>query len=203
LRAQAAGAAFNDMGITSALHPQQNCLPTQRDCRAAPTGGTPDDPELSDRQLDALTTYLQLLAVPARRGLDDPLALRGEQLFKDARCTACHVDTLVTGQTHPIKRLRGQTIHPYADLLLHDLGEGLAGRPDGEASARQWRTPPLWGIGLTARSNRHSHFLHDQRARNFQEAILWHDGEAAATRGRYLALPKDDRAALLRFLESL
>lgn len=203
LRAQAAGAAFNDMGVTSALHPQQNCLPTQRDCLAAPAGGTPDDPELSDRQLDELTTYLQLLAVPARRGLGDPIALRGEQLFKDSRCTACHVDTLVTGQTHPIKRLRGQTIHPYSDLLLHDLGPGLAGRPDGEAGAQQWRTPPLWGIGLTSRSNHHSHFLHDQRARNFQEAILWHDGEAAAARGRFMALPKDDRAALIRFLESL
>ena len=203
LRAQAAGAAFNDMGITSELHRQQDCLAHQGACAAARHGGISDDPELSTAQLEALTTYLQLLAVPARRQLDDPLALQGEQLFKDIRCNACHVDTLKTGGTHPIKRLRGQTIHPYSDLLLHDLGPGLAGRPDGEAGAQEWRTPPLWGIGLTARSNHHTNFLHDQRARNLQEAILWHDGEAAAARGRFIGLSRAQRDAVLRFLESL
>lgn len=203
LRAQAAGAAFNDMGVTSVIHRREGCLPHQKECAAAKNGGTPEDPELSAQQLDDLTIYLQLLAVPARRNLDDPLAQKGEELFRQARCNACHVDTVRTGDTHPIGRLRHQTIHPYTDLLLHDLGPGLAGRPDGEATAQEWRTPPLWGIGLTERSNHHTNFLHDQRARSLQEAILWHDGQAAAAKGRFLAMRRDERAALIRFLESL
>jgi CxxC motif-containing protein (DUF1111 family) len=203
LRAQAAGAAFNDMGVTSPVHPRENCLPHQTACLQAKHGGTPEEPELPERFLQSLTVYLQLLAVPARRNLDDPVALRGEELFKTARCNACHVDTLKTGNTHEIPRLRNQTIHPYSDLLLHDMGPELAGRPDHEATAQEWRTPPLWGIGLTERSNRHTMFLHDQRARNLQEAILWHGGEAAAARSRFMAMAKADRQALLRFLESL
>lgn len=203
LRAQAAGAAFNDMGITSPIHSREGCLPHQESCRQSPSGGSPEEPELSARQLEDLTTYLRLLAVPARRDLDDPQVRRGETLFQTSRCNSCHVDTLVTGDSHPIPRLRHQTIHPYSDLLLHDMGPDLAGRPDGEATAQEWRTPPLWGIGLTERSNHHTVFLHDQRARNLQEAILWHGGEAAPARARFMALPKADRQALLRFLESL
>lgn len=203
LRAQAAGAAFNDMGVTSPLHRLENCLPQQTDCARAPHGGTPDEPELAERFLQSLTTYLQLLAVPARRNLNDPLALRGELMFQQARCNACHVETFKTGDSHPLARLRGQTIHPYTDLLLHDMGPELAGRPDGEASAEEWRTPPLWGIGLTGKSNHHTLFLHDQRARSLQEAILWHGGEAAKARSRFMALENSDRAALLKFLESL
>lgn len=203
LRAQAAGAAFNDMGITSVIHRKEGCLPHQKECAAAKNGGTPEEPELTAKQLDDLTIYLQLLAVPARRNLDDPVAQRGEELFKQARCNACHVDTVQTGDTHPIERLRRQTIHPYSDLLLHDMGPGLTGRPDGEATAQEWRTPPLWGIGLTQRSNHHTNFLHDQRARNLQEAILWHDGEATVAKGRFIGMKKEDRAALIRFLESL
>lgn len=203
LRAQAAGAAFNDMGVTSVVHRQQNCLPHQHDCLQAKHGGSPEDPEMSAQQLEELTTYLRLLAVPARRGLDDPVAQQGEKLFQQARCNACHVDTLRTGDTHPIRRLRNQTIHPYSDLLLHDMGPGLAGRPDGEATPQEWRTPPLWGIGLTQRSNHHTHFLHDQRARDLQEAILWHDGEAASARQTFMQMRREERAALLHFLESL
>lgn len=203
LRAQAAGAAFNDMGVTSVIHRREGCLPHQKECAAARHGGSPEEPELTKEQLDDLTIYLQLLAVPARRHLDDPVAQKGEQLFREARCNSCHVDTVQTGDTHPIKRLRKQTVHPYTDLLLHDMGPGLAGRPDGEATAQEWRTPPLWGIGLTARSNHHTNFLHDQRARNLQEAILWHDGAAAAAKGRFIGMKKEDRTALIRFLESL
>lgn len=203
VQAQAAGAAFNDMGVTSPLHRDENCLPHQTDCARAPHGGTPQEPELSEQFLRSLTIYLQLLAVPARRGLDDPVALRGEEIFKTARCNACHVDTLKTGNTHAIARLRNQTIRPYSDLLLHDMGPDLAGRPDGEATAQEWRTPPLWGIGLTERSNHHTVFLHDQRARNLQEANLWHGGEASVAKARFMAMPKADRQALLKFLESL
>ncbi|MFT3822175.1 MAG: di-heme oxidoredictase family protein [Rubrivivax sp.] len=203
VRAQAAGAAFNDMGVTSPLHRDQLCLPHQADCRRAPHGGDRERPELSEHQLQVLTIYLQLLSVPARRDLDDPQALRGERLFREARCTACHVETWRTGDAHPLRRLRRQTIHPYSDLLLHDMGPGLAGRPDGLATATEWRTPPLWGIGLTRRSNHHTTFLHDQRARSLQEAVLWHGGQAEAAKQRFVQMNREDRAALLRFLESL
>lgn len=203
VRAQAAGAAFNDMGVTSPVHRDQLCLPRQLDCQRAPHGGNRQQPELSEQQLQALTTYLQLLSVPARRKLDDAQVLQGERLFQQARCNACHQETWRTGLQHPIPRLRAQTIHPYSDLLLHDMGAGLAGRPDGLASATEWRTPPLWGIGLSQRSHHHTHFLHDQRARNLQEAILWHGGQAAASRQRFVQMSAGERAALLSFLESL
>lgn len=203
LRAQAAGAAYNDMGMTSPLHPHELCLPTQKECAAAAKNGGAGDTDLSEAQLQALTIYLQLLAVPARRNINDPAVQRGEKLFAAAGCAACHVATLQTGNTHPLKRLHRQTIHPYSDLLLHDMGEGLSGRPDGEASAGEWRTPPLWGLGLTQKSNHHSVFLHDQRARNPQEAILWHGGEAALAKSRFMALDKAERAALLKFLDSI
>lgn len=203
LRDQAAGAAFNDMGVTSPLHPRELCLAGQTACSEAPAGGTPEAPDLSEEQLHALTVYLQLLAVPARRNLDDTDVGLGGRLFAEVGCSACHLDTVRTGNSHPIKRLRGQTIHPYSDLLLHDMGPDLAGRPDGEASAQEWRTPPLWGIGLTRKSNHHTVFLHDQRARSVQEAILWHGGEASAAKTRFMALNQAKRAALIKFLESI
>lgn len=203
VRAQAAAAAFNDMGVTSVLHPDPLCLPNQTDCAKAPHGGDRANPEMSDRLLGSVTTYLQLLAVPARRDVNDPNVLRGEQLFAQARCTACHVPAMKTGGTHPFPRLRNQTIQPFTDLLLHDMGSDLAGRPDHEATATEWRTPPLWGLGLTQRSNHHTNFLHDQRARNTQEAILWHGGEAEPAKQRYQNFSRDDRSALLRFLDSL
>ncbi|MBK1680883.1 di-heme oxidoredictase family protein [Rhodocyclus tenuis] len=203
LRAQTAGAAFNDMGLTSPLHPRELCLPGQQACQLAVAAMPTDRPDLAEEQLQALTVYLQLLAVPARRDVNEPQVMRGERLFAQAGCTACHRETLQTGDSHPIKRLRRQTIHPYTDLLLHDMGPGLSGRPDGEAGAQEWRTAPLWGIGLTERSNHHTHFLHDQRARSLQEAVLWHDGEAAVAQQRFVKLPRADRQALIRFLESL
>lgn len=203
LRAQVAGAAFNDMGVTSPIHRQQNCEPNQTACRQARPGGSEAAPEMSEQQLQDLTTYLQLLSVPARRNLNDPQALRGETLFQQVNCVACHQSTWKTGQDHPLRRLRQQTIHPYTDLLLHDMGPALAGRPDGVATQSEWRTPPLWGIGLTQKSNGHTRFLHDGRARNLEEAILWHGGEADKAKQRFMALNKEDRAAVLQFLQSL
>ena len=138
-----------------------------------------------------------------RRNIDDPAVQRGEKLFAKTGCNVCHVDAIKTGNTHPIKRLRNQIVHPYSDLLLHDMGSELAGRPDGEATAQEWRTPPLWGIGLTQKSNHHSMLLHDQRARSTQEAILWHGGEASAAKSRFMALNKDERSALLNFIDSI
>lgn len=202
LRVQAAAAAINDMGMTSPIFPHETCLPDQADCLEAFTESG-ERPEFSDEDLDKLEFYLQFLAVPARRDVDDPLARRGERVFHDLQCSACHQDTLRTGDSHPQPRLRDQTFHPYTDLLLHDMGPELAGRPDGEAGPNDWRTAPLWGIGKDLRSHGYGRYLHDGRARDPAEAILWHGGEAQAARDAYARLARSDRDALLRFLDSL
>ena len=201
LYAQVAGAAFGDMGITTSAFPNDNCPPAQETCATAANGG---DPELDDYRLDKLVFYSRALAVPARRAIDDPKVVHGEQLFAAAGCTTCHVPNLTTGADAIIPELSDQEIHPYTDLLLHDMGEGLAdGRPDFEATGREWRTPPLWGIGLLQRVNLHQQLLHDGRARGFLEAVLWHGGEAESARDAVLAMSKDERAALVTFLRSL
>jgi CxxC motif-containing protein (DUF1111 family) len=142
--------------------------------------------------------------VPARRDVGDPQVLAGKQVFYEAGCVACHRPKYVTSRDAPSAETGFQLIWPYTDLLLHDMGEGLAdGRPVGDASGREWRTPPLWGIGLTETVNGHTFFLHDGRARNLLEAILWHGGEARAARDRVVVMTADERAALIRFLESL
>lgn len=201
LNQQNAGAFLGDMGITSPLFPNENCPPTQTACAEALSGGAP---ELDVDALAAVTYYTSTLAVPARRDLDDPQALLGEQLFDQIRCSSCHLSELQTGLVPELPELSQRRIHPYTDLLLHDMGEGLADdRPDFEATGREWRTPPLWGIGLVSVVNRHSFFLHDGRARSLEEAILWHGGEAQASRDGFVAFSRDERAALIRFLETL
>jgi len=200
LEQQNAGAFVGDIGITSPLFPEQNCTAVQIACLAAPTGGSP---EIDQGKLDAVTFYSRTLAVPARRDVLDPAVQRGEILFSEIGCAACHIATMITGAAAE-PALAGQRIHPYTDLLLHDMGDGLAdGRPDFLADGREWRTPPLWGLGLIETVNRHTLLLHDGRARGAAEAILWHAGEAAAARERFRTLPSGDRAALLRFLDSL
>jgi CxxC motif-containing protein (DUF1111 family) len=137
------------------------------------------------------------------RDLDDDEVRRGAEILLRSGCTSCHVAPHETSG-HAIEALNGQTILPFTDLLLHDMGEGLAdSRPEFDASGSEWRTPPLWGIGLTETVNGHTNFLHDGRARSLAEAILWHDGEAAGARDAFKALNAEDRAALIRFLESL
>ena len=201
LRAQNAGAFLGDIGITSSLHPEQNCTAAQGDCLDAMTGG---EPELDDSLLDDITAYSQLLAVPARRRVDAPEVLRGRERFTDLGCASCHRPRLQTASDAGFDELRAQTIWPYTDLLLHDMGEGLAdGRPDGLADGNEWRTPPLWGIGLVEVVNQHTNFLHDGRARSLEEAILWHGGEAESARALFVELSAEDRADLLAFLESL
>jgi CxxC motif-containing protein (DUF1111 family) len=198
---QVAGAFLGDIGLTSPLFPDQNCAPVQDECRAAPNGG---DPEIDQNKIDAITFYSRFLAVPARRDVDDPQVRRGEDLFAQIGCAACHVPTLFTGDVADAPPLSAQRIHPYTDLLLHDLGPGLADdRPDFAADGREWRTAPLWGVGLIQAVNRHTLLLHDGRARGFAEAILWHGGEAESARDAFRALSSDERAALVRFLESL
>ena len=200
LEQQGAGAFVGDIGITSTLFPDQNCTPAQTACEAAPDGG---DPEIDQNKLDIVTFYSRHLAVPARRDVQDPEVQHGEQLFAAIGCAACHTPTLFTGES-PEPSLSNQRIHPYSDLLLHDLGDGLAdGRPDFLADGREWRTPPLWGLGLIQTVNRHTLLLHDGRARGPAEAILWHDGEGALARENFRTLPAADRQALLRFLDAL
>ncbi len=201
LRQQNAGAFNGDLGLTSPLFPDPGCTEAQTACRAA---SGPARTELTDEQLDAVTFYTRALAVPARRNADDPLVRVGEGLFAAIGCAACHTPTLRTGPSPALPALAGRDIHPYTDLLLHDLGEGLAdGRPDFQATGRDWRTPPLWGLGLTAAVADRATYLHDGRARTPLEAILWHGGEADAARAAVVRMPSLNRKALLAFLDSL
>lgn len=198
---QVAAAFLHDMGITTHVFPDQNCGRSQTECLAAPSGG---EPEIAEDDLAKVVLYASSLAVPAMRDPEAPEVVRGSEIFDALGCNGCHTRTFTTGIHPTIPALSNQTIHPYTDLLLHDLGEELAdGQPDFEAAGSEWRTPPLWGVGLIETVNRHTRYLHDGRARNLSEAILWHGGEAAAARDRYRELAGEDRAALLRFLRSL
>lgn len=200
LRQQNAGAFLGDIGITTPVFPAENCASGQTACGAAITGGTP---EVSEEFLQKLTFYTQSLAVPARRNVDDPTVRRGEVLFSAAGCNACHVPSQRTGP-HPNALVAHQPIQPFTDLLLHDMGAALAdNRPDSAATGQEWRTPPLWGLGLIQAVNRHEFLLHDGRARSFAEAILWHGGEAETAKEAFRKMPKADRAAMLAFLKSL
>lgn len=197
---QAAGAFHGDIGITSSLHPEENCPEGQNACVEAITGGSP---EIAENLLGMVTIYMRTLAVPAMRGADTDEVRAGAQLFEEFGCASCHTVTHVTGQTD-IAALSEQTIHPYTDLLLHDMGEGLAdGREDFAASGREWRTPPLWGIGLIDEINGERFLLHDGRARTLEEAILWHGGEGEASKEEFRLADAEQRAALIAFLEAL
>jgi CxxC motif-containing protein (DUF1111 family) len=201
---QNASAALGDIGLTTRLFPHDNVAEGQEAAAHAPNGAEDGEPELAEAFLQRLTFYVQTLAVPAARNVGDPQVRRGARLFARIGCTSCHTPTLHTGEYPDAPVLAHQTIHPFTDLLLHDMGEALAdGRPDFLASGREWRTPPLWGIGLTCVVNRHTRFLHDGRARSIEEAILWHGGEAQRARTLFLQLDAADRAALLAFLQNL
>ena len=197
---QTAGAFLGDIGITSPLFPEENCPEAQRECLETLNGGSPEIPH---ERFAKVVFYTQTLAVPAMRNIDDPQVARGARLFAKAGCNACHTQSHTTGE-HPIGAVSHQTIYPYTDLLLHDMGEGLAdGATDFDASGREWRTPPLWGIGLVETVNKHTMFLHDGRARNLVEAILWHGGEAEESKEEFKGFTKAERDALMKFLESL
>lgn len=201
LRQQIAAAFIGDIGLSTSLFPEQNCPGAQQACRDMMFAGKP---EITDYRLGAVDAYVRYATVPARRNVDDPEVKRGSQLFAEVRCAVCHVPELKTGPTAPLPALADQIIHPYTDLLLHDMGEDLADhRPDFQAGGRDWRTAPLWGLGLSATVNGNANLLHDGRARNVTEAILWHGGEGAISRDAFRSLPASDRAAVLRFLQSL
>ncbi|MCW7539542.1 c-type cytochrome [Aquabacterium sp. A7-Y] len=218
LRQQAADALVKDMGVVSPVFPSRGCQRGAPDCRSRPDGAG-----VSETELQRLAQYLQLIGVPAQRSLRSgyPAGIRvspehdvnperiarGSQLFAQAQCTACHTPQLKTGKTHPFAELRDQTIRPYTNLLLHDMGPGLADTlAEGQAGPRLWRTAPLWGLGslrFVQGGADKVRYLHDGRARTLTEAIVWHGGEADASRRRFEAYPKEDREALLSFLESL
>lgn len=186
LLVQTAAAYVNDMGATNPLFPEAN-------------GGS----DINQKVLDTTTFYVQTLGVPERTQVNDPQVRQGEKLFTQANCAVCHVATLKTGPSE-IRVLAQQTIHPYTDLLLHDLGQGLSdGRPDFDATGSEWRTAPLWGLGLVHTVLPYSGYLHDGRARTIEEAILWHGGEAEQSKTQFMAMKKRDRDALLKFLNSL
>jgi len=204
---QSAGAALGDMGMTSTLFPDNLCEPAQQACiiMASSMAASVGTPEFVDELFDPMIRYLELIGIPRQRNADDPQVKRGEALFRGIGCQQCHMPTQVAGngeEIHPA--LRGQVFHPFTDLLVHDMGEGLAdGRPDFDASGREWRTAPLWGLGMVHDVGEFYFYLHDGRARSVAEAILWHGGEAEAKRETFRNLPQAQREDLLAFLNSL
>ncbi|MFP2904944.1 di-heme oxidoredictase family protein [Pyxidicoccus sp. 3LFB2] len=201
LEQQVASAFSEDLGLTSPLQPSSNCTAKQASCLAVKPAQAL---AVSEHELERTTLYLRLLAVPARRGVAEPTVVKGEALFQQAGCATCHHARFKTGDVADVPELGSQTIRPYTDLLLHDMGPELAdSRPDSEASGSEWRTPPLWGLGLLEVVSQQVRLLHDGRARGFEEAILWHGGEAAASRERFKALDRSEREALVAFLRSL
>ncbi len=200
---QSSGAALGDIGLTSPVHPQQNCTEAAPDCLAAFAQPPEDGPELSAHFLERIVFYTQTLAVPRQRGENDAGVRAGETAFRDFGCAACHMPMLETAEAQ-LPELAHQTFHPFTDLLVHDMGPALAdGRPDFEASGSEWRTAPLWGLGLLQTTNGHQFLLHDGRARGFAEAILWHGGEAENAREAFRQADAETRAALIAFLSSL
>ncbi|WP_241774866.1 MULTISPECIES: di-heme oxidoredictase family protein [Pseudomonas] len=205
LNQQNVHAFSGDMGLTTRLRPFDDCTDAQTACRQAPNGNGPDgEPEVSDNILRLVLFYTRNLAVPARRDVDSPQVLAGKNLFLQAGCQSCHTPSFTTSANAAEPELANQVIRPYSDLLLHDMGEGLADhRTEFKASGRDWRTAPLWGIGLTETVSGHTQFLHDGRARNLMEAVLWHGGEAEGAKQQVLTFNAQQRAALLAFLNSL
>jgi CxxC motif-containing protein (DUF1111 family) len=218
LRHQAAAALLQDMSVTSPVYPSRACNTGPAACATAKA-----EPGISEADLQSVSRYLALVGVPAQRSLAsgfpkgvapldehrvDPLQVSaGAKVFQGMRCTACHATDLKTGSGHLFAELRNQAIKPYTDLLLHDMGAGLADNyAEGQAKGSLWRTAPLWGIGYTEKVMGNSArvgYLHDGRARNLTEAILWHGGEADKSRQRFEALSAADRDAVLAFLKSL
>jgi len=214
VRQQAAGAFVGDLGITSTLFPAEDCTAPEVECQNAERGGSP---EIDDRLLERVTRYSELLAVPARLAYEEPDVLRGKARFRELGCQSCHVPSHQTRADAEVAEVADQLIWPYTDLLLHDMGPGLADNlGEGEATGAEWRTTPLWGIGLSACvtggvtgdfqkqvCSPSESYLHDGRARTLEEAILWHGGEGEKSRAAYVALPEADKTALIAFLKTL
>lgn len=204
LNQQNAGAFAGDMGLTSHVNTADDCTSTQTACVKAVNGNDAEGHEVSNNILASVLFYSRNLAVPARRSFHDPVVVKGEKLFNNSGCAACHTPSYTTSIQAAEPELANQVIYPYADLLLHDMGEGLADhRGEFIASGTEWKTPPLWGIGLTQVVSGHTFFLHDGRARNVLEAILWHGGEAEKSQQAVVKMSTEERNALVKFVESL
>ncbi|MFT5486178.1 MAG: CxxC motif-containing protein (DUF1111 family) [Paracoccaceae bacterium] len=206
---QSAGAFAGDIGISTPLHPKGHgdCTDSQAHCQKAPSGNSKqhDDVEASQAVLDLVAFYSRNLAVPARRNVGTPSVLAGKRHFYEAGCISCHTPKFITPHKTPgMPEQARQLIWPYTDMLLHDMGDGLAdNRPEAKASGNEWRTPPLWGIGLTETVSGHTFFLHDGRARNLTEAILWHGGEAEVAKEKFRTMSPAHRIEIIAFLRSL
>lgn len=199
IKMQTASALAGDMGITSMFFPTANCAIKQQNCSQS---NTPN--EVTSSQIEEMEFYQLALAVPKQRHTENSQIIKGSKIFKKANCAVCHIPEMRTGDFPRLTQLSNSTIKPYTDLLLHNMGSGLAdGRPDFLATGEEWRTPPLWGIGLAKKVNPQAGFLHDGRARTLMEAILWHGGEAEVAKQRVMNMPSEDRKALMAFLESL
>ena len=211
VRQQVAGAFLGDIGITSPLIDSGECDDAQAECleslekqREAAEANQTAALEIEDGNFERVVIYSSLLAVPALRNIENPQVRAGKQLFHDAGCAGCHTPSHRTSADAEFEEVRDQKIFPYTDLLLHDMGEELAdGRPVFDASGSEWRTPPLWGLGLVDAVNDHTRLMHDGRARGFAEAILWHGGEARESRESFRAMSAREREALIAFLESI
>lgn len=207
VREQSAAAFAGDIGISSPLFPNGagECTLAQQDCQRALHGdGDPRGTEVDQAALDLVTFYSRNLGVPARSNVDDQAVLAGKRIFYETGCSSCHTPNFVTHRLTDQPEQSFQLIWPYSDMLLHDMGEGLADhRPEARATGTEWRTAPLWGIGLTQQVSGHTYFLHDGRARSLLEAVIWHGGEAERIRDAVITMPKSDRDALIAFLESL
>ncbi|MEM7193688.1 MAG: di-heme oxidoredictase family protein [Pseudomonadota bacterium] len=202
------GAFLGDIGMSTPMFPDHagDCTEAQQKCRTALHGNSPqyENLEIPAQIVDLVLFYTRNLAVPARRNPKDSTILEGKQYFHRVGCAACHTPSYQTAAISDRPEHSEQLIWPYTDLLLHDMGDGLAdGSEEGQANGREWRTPPLWGVGLTEVVNGHTRFLHDGRARNLQEAILWHGGEAENAKTQYMELSKLERQKLLNFVNSL
>lgn len=201
------GAFLGDIGITSPLFVNENCP----DIQATMACGLPTNtgrgvqvPEINSASADRINFYMRTIGVPIRRNWKSSVAVQGRNNFMNIGCAKCHIPMFTTGAVPGIPEISNQVIRPFTDLLLHDMGPDLAdGRTDFLANGNEWRTPPLWGIGMIQTVNGHSNLLHDGRARGFQEAILWHGGEAQTAKQNYMLLSKSDRDAVIKFLESL
>ncbi len=204
LKQQVAAAFHGDIGITSSLFTQESCTHVQIECQQLSTNGGHDSYEIPDKLLSLVVQFNQWLAVPRARNLSNQVVQKGRSIFYQIGCESCHTATYRTSESYPVKSLSGQTIWPYTDLALHNMGPELAdGVNEYDAKGSEWRTPPLWGLGLQQKFRAEQRFLHDGRASSFSEAILWHGGEAQKSKNQFIQLTRDDRKALLAFLGSI
>ncbi len=204
VRLQTAAAFHSDVGISNEIFPDQPCTKRQAACLQQPDGRDKEGTELSKDQLLTVVNFTKSLAVPKRREATDETVLAGRRFFHQIGCANCHHPSYRTKKSTEFPHLSEQTIWPYSDLLLHDMGPKLAdGRPDYLANGSEWRTPPLWGIGLSKKVNGAQNFLHDGRARTVEEAILWHGGEAEAAMQAFSRLSREERSSLIKFVNSL